>query len=111
MLSKEEIEKNRISKQLAKALGIEKEDSDSLIAFKESIFEETVRENIKLKKQIEQLESDKQDLIEKLEKDTVKANEIINDQEYRYIDEVIDEQYERRKYAQEIIDFMKGKKE
>lgn len=67
MLSKEEIEKNRIPEQLAKALGIEKEDSDSLIAFKESIFEETVRENIKLKKQIEQLESDKQDLIEKLE--------------------------------------------
>lgn len=67
MLSKKEIENNRIPKQLVKVLEIEKEDSDSLIVFKESIFEETVRENIKLKKQIEQLESDKQDLIEKLE--------------------------------------------
>lgn len=58
MLNKEEIENSRIPKQLAKALGIEKEDDDSLIAFKENIFEQTVRENIKLKKQVEQLESD-----------------------------------------------------
>ena len=67
MLSKEKIENDKIPKQLAKALGIEKEDTDSLIAFKESLFEQTVYENIILKKQIEQLESDKQKLIEKLE--------------------------------------------
>lgn len=75
MLSKEEIENNRIPKQLVKALGIEKEDTDSLIAFKESLYEQTAKENVKLKKQIEQLESEKQKLIEKLEKDIRKNNE------------------------------------
>lgn len=69
MLSKEEIENNRIPKEIAKVLEIDKEDNDSLIAFKESLFEQTTKENIKLKKQIEQLESREQKLIEKLEKD------------------------------------------
>lgn len=69
MLSKEEKENNRIPKQLAKALGIEKEDSDALIAFKENLYERTTKENIKLKRQVEQLETDKQKLIEKLEAD------------------------------------------
>lgn len=36
---------------------IEKEDEDSLIAFKESLFDETVKENIRLKNQVEQLEN------------------------------------------------------
>lgn len=99
MLSEEEIEKNRIPEQLAKALGIEKEDSDSLIAFKESIFEETVRENIKLKKQIEQLESDKQDLIEKLE-------EILE----KYEHEIASEESAINLYT-EIKEIAKGEKE
>lgn len=72
MQNKEEIEDSRIPKQLAKALGIHKDDDDSLIAFKESLFEETVKENIKLKKQVEQLETEKQKLIEKLEEDKKK---------------------------------------
>lgn len=59
---------------------------------------------------IEQLETNNQKLIEKLEKDIQKANEIINDKEYRYIQEVIDEQYERRKYAKEILEIVKGEK-
>ena len=67
MLSKEEIENNRIPKQLAKELGIEKEDTDSLIVFKKSLYEQTMKAIVKLKKQVEQLKSDKQKLIEKLE--------------------------------------------
>lgn len=58
MLGKEEIENNRIPTQLAKALGVEKEDTDSLIAFKESLYEQTVKENVKLKKQVKQLEKE-----------------------------------------------------
>lgn len=58
--------------------------------------------------EIRQLETEKQKLIEKLEEDIKKANEIINDQEFKYIEEVIDEQYERRKYAQEILKILKG---
>lgn len=75
MLSKEEIENNRIPRQLAKALGIEKEDTDSLIAFKESLYKQMAKENVKLKKQVAQLESNKQKLIKKLEKDIKKNNE------------------------------------
>lgn len=74
MLSKEKIENNRIPKQLEKALGIEKEDTDSLIAFKESLYEQTVKENVKLKKQVAQLESEKQKLIEKLNEDIKRIN-------------------------------------
>lgn len=77
MQSKEEIENNRIPKQLAKALGIEKEDTDILIAFKQSLYEQTVKENIKLKKQVEQLETKKQKVIEKLEKDISEYPEAI----------------------------------
>ena len=43
MLSKKEIENNRIPKQLAKALGIEQDDKDSLKAFKESLYEKTAK--------------------------------------------------------------------
>lgn len=68
MLSKEKIENDKIPKQLAKALGIEKEDTDSLIAFKESLFEQTVKENVKLKKQVEQLEKENEELTENLNK-------------------------------------------
>ena len=57
------------------------------------------------------LESEKQNLIEKLEKDIDKADSIINDEEYRYIQEVLDEQYERKKYAQEILEIVKGEKD
>lgn len=67
-----------------------------------------VRENVALKEQVKQQETDKQKIIEKLEEDIVKANEIINDQEYQYIEEVIDEQWERRKYALEILKIVKG---
>ena len=48
--------------EIAKALGIEKEDTDSLIVFKESLFEKTVKENIKLKKYIDKLKEVKQQL-------------------------------------------------
>lgn len=78
MLSKKEIENNRIPKQLAKALGIKQEDKDSLKAFKESLYEKTAKENIKLKKQVEQQKSDKQNLIEKLEEDKKKWQEFHN---------------------------------
>ncbi len=105
MLSKEEIENNRIPKQLAKALGIEKEDTDSLIAFKENLYEQTVRENIRLKKQAEQLELDKQKLIEKLEEDS-------KEQEWIYTE---DDEYlaytEKALYAEEILEILKGEKE
>lgn len=70
-------------------------------------------DNIKIEyivEYIEQLETDNKNLIEKLENDISKANEIINDQEYKYIDEVIDEQWVRRKYAQEILKIAKGEK-
>lgn len=49
-------------------------------------------------------------LVHKLEKDIDKADSIINDEEYRYIQEVLDEQYERKKYAQEILEIVKGEK-
>ena len=44
MLSEEEIENNRIPKEIAKILEIEKEDKDNLIAFKESLFEKTTKD-------------------------------------------------------------------
>ena len=50
-------------------------------------------------------------LVHKLEKDIDKADSIINDEEYRYIQEVLDEQYERKKYAQEILEIVKGEKD
>ena len=75
MQNKEEIEDSRIPKQLAKALGIHKDDDDSLIAFKESLYKQMAKENVKLKKQVAQLESNKQKLIKKLEKDIKKNNE------------------------------------
>lgn len=55
-MTEEEIENNRIPKEIAKALGIEKEDKDSLIAFKENLYEQTARENVRLKKELEQKE-------------------------------------------------------
>lgn len=64
-----------------------------------------------LKKYIKQLESEKQNLIEKLEKDIQKADSIINDEEFRYIQEVIDEQYERKKYAEEILEILEVQNE
>lgn len=129
MKNKEEIEDNRIPKQLAKALGIEKEDEDSLIAFKESLFEKTVRENIELKKKVEQikieaywqgyiakqneaveickqckcrekargLETQKQELIEKLEET---RNNLKKDGFIGYSDEI-----------QEILEILKGDKQ
>ena len=102
MQNKEEIEDSRIPKQLAKALGIHKDDDDSLIAFKESLFEETVKENIKLKKQVEQLETEKQKLIEKLEEDiennNFKETECLEDKGRYY-------------YAKEILKILKGENE
>ena len=53
-MNKEEIENNRIPKEIAKALGIEKEDENSLIAFKQNLYEETALENVRLKKELEQ---------------------------------------------------------
>lgn len=69
------------------------------------------RERKRRKEEVEQLETKGQKLIEKLEKDVEQANEIINDQDYKYIDEIINEQYERRDYAQEILNLLKGEKE
>ena len=57
---------------------------------------------------IEQLETEKQNVIEKLEEDIEKANEILNDKAYRYIEDVIDEQWLRKQYADEILSYMKG---
>lgn len=79
MQSKEEIENNRVPKQIAKILDIKKEDTDSLIAFKESIYEKTVKENIELKKKVEQLETDKQKLIEKLEKKIKNIDKLLDE--------------------------------
>ena len=53
-MNKEEIKNNKIPKEIAKALGIEKEDKDSLIAFKQNLYEKTVIENVRLKKELEQ---------------------------------------------------------
>lgn len=95
MLSKEEIENMKDDlKNLHHMLGKEPSISKKAI------------ENVL--QYIEQQETDKQKIIEKLEEDIVKANEIINDQEYQYIEEVIDEQWERRKYALEILKIVKG---
>lgn len=58
-------------------------------------------------KYIGHLESREQKLIEKLEEDIKKANQIIKDGDYRYIKEVIDEAYERLKYANEILSILK----
>lgn len=69
------------------------------------------RERKRRKEEVEQLETKGQKLIEKLEKDVEQANEIINDQDYKYIDEIINEQYERRDCAQEILNLLKGEKE
>lgn len=79
MQSKEEIENNRVPKQIAKILDLKKEDTDSLIAFKESIYEKTVKENIELKKKVEQLETDKQKLIEKLEKKIKNIDKLLDE--------------------------------
>lgn len=65
----------------------------------------------KERKKRKQLETEKQKLIEKLKEDIEKATQIIEDKEYRYIQEVIDEAYERLKYAKEILKILKGKKE
>lgn len=62
----------------------------------------------KYRKKLKQLETDKQKLIEKLKEDIEKATQIIEDKEYRYIQEVIDEAYERLKYAKEILKTLKG---
>lgn len=72
-MNKEKIENNRIPKQLAKHYGIEKDDTDSLIVFKESLFEQATRENIKLKKQAEQLETK----VKEIEKE--KMHNLLND--------------------------------
>lgn len=69
--------------------------------------DETIRLVAEMLKHTDQLESDKQKLIEKLEKDIKKANQIIKDGDYRYIKEVIDEAYERLKYANEILSILK----
>lgn len=62
----------------------------------------TVKENIKLKKQIEQLETDKQKIIEKLEEDiennNFKETQCLEDKGRYY-------------YAQEILKILKGEQE
>lgn len=65
----------------------------------------------KYKNKARELETKEQKLIEKLEEDIKKANEIIEDNDYRYIQEVIDEAYERFKYANEILKILKGENE
>lgn len=104
--SKEETKNNGIPKELESLYGIEKEDTDSLIAFKESLFEKTAKENIKLKKQVEQLEKEKQKLIEKLEEDI---------KQYHYMTTIVEVGgYEEGYYkghisnAQEILKILKG---
>lgn len=120
MLSKEEIAKakERISKSLNDVLFStlysqeeNEEDERILLAYIEQL--ETENHSLKIIskaeiEQREQLESKEQKLIDKLEEDIRKSNEIINDQEYKYIDEVIDEEWAKRKYAEEILKFLKG---
>jgi len=67
-----------------------------------------IKEKVKANNKVQQLESEKQKLIEKLEEDIKKASEIIKDGDYRYIQEVIDEAYERLKYANKILKILKG---
>ena len=83
-MNKEEIENNRIPKEIAKALGIEKEDKDSLIAFKENLYEQTVRENVRLKKELEQKESILDKVTDKLKEDIPEAKEKIKYWEEQY---------------------------
>lgn len=112
MLSKEEIENNRTPKEIAKILEIEKEDKDSLIAFKESLFEKTTKENIRLKKLLEQLETenkelktDKQRLIEKLKKEkfTIEST-------YSQINGDYFMAQDRLDLISEILEIMRGEK-
>ena len=70
-----------------------------------------IKEKVKANNKVQQLESEKQKLIEKLEEDIKKASEIIKDGDYRYIQEVIDEAYERLKYANKILKILKGEKD
>lgn len=90
--------------------GIEKEDTDSLIAFKQNIYEQTVRENVEFKKQIEQLEN-KVKQLESDNEDLQKSVEQIYD-DYQDIGKMffdLDEKVEavkvicRQKYSNPVI--------
>ena len=119
MLSKEEISKLKIN--------VFNQCDDETIRLVAEMLKHTDKleeENKELQKSVEQIYDDYQDigkmyfnldekrqkLIEKLEEDIKKANQIIEDRDYRYIQEVIDEAYERLKYAQEILSIVKGEK-
>ena len=109
-MNKEEIENNRIPKEIAKALGIEKEDKDSLIAFKENLYEQTVRENVRLKKELKQKESmlDKvtDTLKERLkELDNLKEN-YIKLKEYDQVDFTLC----KKREVQNILNIIEGEK-
>lgn len=66
-----------------------------LIRYKENCYDMTVKE---------------QDLIKMLKEDIKQSNEIINESNYRYIQEVIDDAYIKRSYAIEILSKLKGEK-
>lgn len=101
---------NYYKREKARADKLEKDDSDSLIAFKENLYEQTVKENIKLKKQIAQLESDKQKLIEKLEKDIREETGYARwtNSYTKEISPAVTKMISKSKYAQEILSILKG---
>lgn len=106
-MNKEEIENNRIPKEIAKALGIEKEDKDSLMAFKENLYEQTARENVRLKKELEQKEYILDKVTEKLKEDIKNdycIKEIIGDS---YIAVGVKE-CSVKPYARELLNIIEG---
>lgn len=69
-----------------------------------------IKEKNNLKAKVKEQDREKQVVIDKLNKTINKANEVINDQEFRYIEEVVDEEWVRKKLAQELLNLIKGEK-
>lgn len=100
----EEIERIKLN---LKSNTIEKMEDFKAIAKYIEQLENKVKEQ---DKRINGLLKQKQVVTDKLNKTIDKANKIINDQEFKYIEEVIDEEWVRRKLAQELLNLIEGEK-
>lgn len=105
-MNKEEIENNRIPKEIAKVLGIKKEDEDSLITFKQNLYEKTAMENVRLKKELEQKETILDKVTDKLKEDIENAEK---GKDTNII--LIKEYYQNKQdYAKEMLNIIEGEK-